>query len=81
VAAGLVSYGIYLWHEAWIEKLLAWSHRPPFSVGFAALTVGVAACTAVAAGASYVLVEQPFQRLGRRRTPALVRPTLEPATG
>lgn len=80
VATGLVSYGVYLWHEAWITEMLTWSHRPLFTVGFVHLTAGAGILTAVSAGVSYVLVEQPAQRLGRRR-PRVAVPVLEPAVG
>ena len=26
--AGLVSYGVYLWHEGWLDKWLVWTGRP-----------------------------------------------------
>ena len=25
---GLVSYGVYLWHEGWLDKWLIWANRP-----------------------------------------------------
>jgi peptidoglycan/LPS O-acetylase OafA/YrhL len=67
VALGVVSYGIYLWHETWMLKILAWLHRPLFRTSFLKLTLGVSVLAIASAAASYVLVEQPFQRLGRRR--------------
>jgi peptidoglycan/LPS O-acetylase OafA/YrhL len=75
VWTGLVSYGIYLWHEAWVTEMLRWLHRPLFTVSFVGLTVGVLALTLVTAAASYVLVERPSQRLGRlpRPRPAALR--------
>jgi len=76
VALGVASYGIYLWHETWMLKILAWLHRPLFTTSFVKLTVGVAALAILSAAASYVLVEQPFQRLGRsrRRPPPVTDP-------
>ncbi len=77
VALGVVSYGIYLWHETWMLKILAWLHRPLFTTSFVKLTVGVAALAILSAAASYLLVEQPFQRLGRsRRRPPPVTDTV-----
>jgi peptidoglycan/LPS O-acetylase OafA/YrhL len=67
VAIGLVSYGIYLWHETFITEVLRWTHQPLFKTSFLTLTLAVLALSLVAAVASYVIIEQPFQRLGRRR--------------
>ena len=66
VAVGTVSYGIYLWHETWMLKVLAWLHRPLFTMSFVKLTLAVAALSGASAVLSLFLVEQPFQRLGRR---------------
>ena len=79
-ALGIVSYGIYLWHQAWVDMYIRWTgelFRIPLPKLF-----GVALGLAVAsATASYVLVERPIlelkDRLGwwRGRTrPAATRP-------
>jgi peptidoglycan/LPS O-acetylase OafA/YrhL len=68
VGIGLVSYGIYLWHETFITEVLRWMHRPLFTTSFLTLTLAAGALALAAAVASYLLVEQPFQRLGRRRS-------------
>jgi peptidoglycan/LPS O-acetylase OafA/YrhL len=78
VALGVVSYGIYLWHETWMLKVLDWLHRPLFRTGFVKLTVAVTVLAVTSAAVSYVLVEQPFQRFGRRRRAA---PPPVPADG
>jgi len=71
VALGVISYGIYLWHETWMLKVLDWLHRPLFRTGFMKLTIAVTVLAVASAALSYVFVEQPFQRLGRRkRAPA-----------
>jgi peptidoglycan/LPS O-acetylase OafA/YrhL len=71
VALGVISYGIYLWHETWMLKVLDWLHRPLFRTGFLKLTIAVTVLAVASAALSYVFVEQPFQRLGRRkRAPA-----------
>jgi len=77
VALGVISYGIYLWHETWMLKILDWLHRPLFTTSFVKLTLGVTVLAVGSAALSYVLVEQPFQRLGRRR-PAPPAPTEPP---
>ena len=69
VALGVISYGIYLWHETWMLKVLDWLHRPLFRTGFLKLTIAVTVLAVASAAVSYVFVEQPFQRLGRRKRP------------
>jgi len=32
VYLGVVSYGIYLWHEPWIDRFLDWTHQQTFTV-------------------------------------------------
>ena len=32
VFLGMISYGIYLWHEGWIDRYLAWTGVPVFAV-------------------------------------------------
>jgi peptidoglycan/LPS O-acetylase OafA/YrhL len=29
---GVISYGIYLWHEPWIERYLSWTDQVTFTV-------------------------------------------------
>jgi peptidoglycan/LPS O-acetylase OafA/YrhL len=70
VGIGLVSYGIYLWHEAWIAEVFRWLNQPLFRSSFLALALGAGALSLVTAVVSYVFLEQPFQRLGRRRAGA-----------
>jgi peptidoglycan/LPS O-acetylase OafA/YrhL len=74
---GLVSYGVYLWHQGWLEKLVAWTDRP--NVGdllatgqrmsgstyplILGLTIGASVATATA---SHYLFERPLLRLKDR---------------
>lgn len=67
---GTVSYGLYLWHQAWIGKALVWQDAnaigtgplPPFLPTLAVgLGLGLAAATA-----SWYAVERPAMRLGTR---------------
>src|SRR4029077_15786695 len=32
VYLGVVSYGIYLWHDPWIDRFLDWTHQQTFTV-------------------------------------------------
>jgi peptidoglycan/LPS O-acetylase OafA/YrhL len=67
---GLVSYGIYLWHEAAIELYQDWTDTPFFSGALPAVVCGTLALTLAIATASYVLVERPALRLkGRAADP------------
>ena len=60
---GLVSYGLYLWHDAWIVQAVHWSggrvalKAPFFVVGVSALTLAIASGVL-----SYHFVEQPALR-------------------
>lgn len=64
---GVISYGIYIWHEAWLQKYLDWTHRRPFFVPFWQVFGVVVGLTIVVSAASYYLVERPFLRLKSRR--------------
>jgi peptidoglycan/LPS O-acetylase OafA/YrhL len=79
VVVGVLSYGIYLWHETFITEVLRWMHRPLFTTSFLTLTLAAGALALVTALISYLVVEQPFQRLGRRRSrvPAVARSSRE----
>jgi peptidoglycan/LPS O-acetylase OafA/YrhL len=77
VGLGVVSYGVYLWHQAWLDLFLRWTGAL-FRVSFPE-TFGVVLALAVAsATASYLLVERPILRLKDRvrwwSTPAPPRP-------
>lgn len=67
VALGAISYGIYVWHETWMLKVLAWLHRPLFLTSFVKLTAAVTVLAIISGAVSYVIVERTFQRLGHRR--------------
>ena len=71
-ALGLVSYGIYLWHENWIGKFLDWRGIAPFSGDFWPMLGTVLGLTIAAAAVSYAVVERPALRLKGRRGPRRV---------
>jgi len=61
---GVISYGIYLWHQTWIDDVL--NHlgaHSLFNLEFWALFLGVLAVSIVVAGLSYFVVERPALRL------------------
>ena len=73
VWAGLVSYGVYLWHFDLIHALPDWLLNDH---GVAPAVVGLAVALAAAlaaAGVSHYLLERPAMRLGRRRRDAMPR--------
>jgi peptidoglycan/LPS O-acetylase OafA/YrhL len=64
---GLISYGIYLWHDMWIDRVIAWRHLHAFTAPFGGLLRDVLVLTLVAATVSYVVVEKPALRLKESR--------------
>ena len=67
-AIGLVSYGIYLWHEFWIDKYFDWTGNPRLALSGATLAgfvVFVAGMSVIVATISYYVVERPALRLRR----------------
>jgi peptidoglycan/LPS O-acetylase OafA/YrhL len=65
---GLVSYGVYLWHEAAIDLYQSWTNTPFFTGALPLFLAGTAAITLAIAAASYVIVERPALRLKGPRT-------------
>jgi peptidoglycan/LPS O-acetylase OafA/YrhL len=64
---GVISYGIYLWHQTWIDKVLAhFGTHSLFNLEFWALFLGVLGVSIAAAAASYFVAERPALRLKRR---------------
>jgi peptidoglycan/LPS O-acetylase OafA/YrhL len=66
---GLISYGVFLWHQPLCEKLLGvqdWTTHGSFVVYTAVVAVAATAC----ATASYYLVERPLLRFKDPRPPA-----------
>lgn len=63
---GIVSYGIYLWHEAMIDWYLNLTERVAFASDFLKMTVFMAVATVAFAAASYYLLERPALKLKDR---------------
>lgn len=72
---GVVSYGVYLWHQAWAHMVMTWAGTKTFQIGFLLLCSTVTALAIISATASYVLVERPVRLAGRNRR-AGVKPPL-----
>jgi peptidoglycan/LPS O-acetylase OafA/YrhL len=66
VALGIVSYGIYLWHQAWVSMFLRWSHDRLFTIPFWDVFGAVLALAVASAAGSYFIVERPLLRLKNR---------------
>ena len=86
VFLGTVSYGIYLWHESWIQMFLRWTGDPLFTISFPELTVFVTVIATVTAAVSYYGAELPIIqgriRVPRRTSPkTLPVPEIQTATG
>jgi peptidoglycan/LPS O-acetylase OafA/YrhL len=64
---GLVSYGIYLWHEAAIELVQELLDQPMFTGALPTMLAVSAAVSLLLAGASYIVVERPALSLKDRR--------------
>jgi peptidoglycan/LPS O-acetylase OafA/YrhL len=76
---GVISYGIYLWHEPWIYRILHAGPWKLFSLNFAAFFLAVMALSVVSATLSYFVLEKPVLRyknsLSWWRRPATVPAT------
>jgi peptidoglycan/LPS O-acetylase OafA/YrhL len=69
VYLGTISYGIYLWHQAFIEKIHqwgGWSDNPLPNGPFLVHAFGALALAILVASASWHLVERPILRLKDR---------------
>lgn len=65
-AVGLVSYGIYLWHDLWIDEYRKWIDAPLLHGSFPVTLVIALVLALAAATVSYLLVERPILRWARR---------------
>jgi peptidoglycan/LPS O-acetylase OafA/YrhL len=65
-ALGVISYGIYLWHQAWIHQLMLWRDDELFQTPYWQVVLPALVLTIATATVSYWLVEKPFLRLKDR---------------
>lgn len=65
---GLVSYGVYIWHEAWQIIYLRWTGNQPFNSPFLGMMAATVVLSVLAAAISFYAIERPAMRFGRRRT-------------
>jgi len=81
---GVVSYGIYLWHETWIYRILGAGGFHDFTLEFWAFFVAVLGLTIITASVSYFVLEKPALRLKNSiawwRRPTRTRAEAPPAS-
>ena len=76
---GMISYGIYLWHETWIYRILGAGGFSDFTLEFWAFFFAVLGLTIITASLSYFVVEKPALRL-KNSIAWWRRPARRPAT-
>lgn len=64
---GVVSYGVYIWHEALLGQLLRWVGTPLFLGNFYAYLLGTFVFSVAVAAVSWQFVERPIVAWARRR--------------
>jgi len=62
---GLISYGLYLWQNVWVEEYVDWADARLFATPFGEMLMVVLVLSIAAAGISYVAIERPVLRLKR----------------
>lgn len=67
VFLGTISYGIYLWHQAFIEQITEVTNGVTFRSPFLPAALGALAMSVIVATVSFRLVEQPLLRLAHGR--------------
>ena len=73
---GLVSYGVYLWHQGFTDKAMTWTRSTPLHANFLLITGIAVACSVVMATLSWYCFERPINR--RRDVP--LRKWLQPVS-
>lgn len=72
---GLVSYGIYIWHEAWQDIYLRLTDQPALFASFRGMFVFTLGASLISAAASWYIVEKPAMRLAARAPGTPLRPS------
>jgi peptidoglycan/LPS O-acetylase OafA/YrhL len=68
VGIGIVSYGIYLWHELWLERFFHSTGLPVFDANVFAVLGFAGTLSLLAAMVSWSVIERPALRLRRVRS-------------
>ena len=64
---GLVSYGVYLWHQGYTDKAMTWTNSVPLHANFVLVTSLAVAFSVITATVSWYVLERPINR--RRDVP------------
>ena len=67
---GLISYGIYIWHEAIQDLYLRWTDQVPFATSAVEMGLFTLALTIPVSALSFYIVERPAMRFRRTEPPA-----------
>ncbi|MGC8513407.1 MAG: acyltransferase family protein [Acidimicrobiales bacterium] len=59
VSVGVVSYGLYLWHQTWVSMVMSWSGAGLFTFPWPLLFVSATALGLASAAISYFSLEKP----------------------
>jgi peptidoglycan/LPS O-acetylase OafA/YrhL len=59
---GLVSYGVYLWHQGWTDKAMQWTNSVPLHANFVLITSIAVAMSVLTATVSWYWLERPINR-------------------
>lgn len=63
---GLISYGIYIWHEAFQDLYLRWTGQPALFASFTGMMVVTVVASVIAGAASWYVIERPAMRRAAR---------------
>ena len=65
---GLISYGVYIWHKAWMNKYLEWTDQLPLQASFKGMMLATVVLSIAAGAVSWYLIERPLMRRRDRRS-------------
>lgn len=59
---GMVSYGVYLWHQGWTDKAMSWTGSQPLNASFVVVTGIAVATSIIGATVLWYGLERPVNR-------------------
>ncbi len=69
-SVGVISYGVYLWHQEWVTEVFKWEHLKLFDVSLGRLVLSVLVLSIASSAISYFLLEKPVLSLKSRLGPS-----------